>query len=1032
MSDVVDYDEEGIDPTKHINLKEEDSYINSDVEGSSDESSVFGSVFRDSFLDSSNAYLARNMQYANAAMAMDIAPSTPVDREAVLSTIPEEDHKHYAWCESQEDFDAEAEQLTQERSDREVLEKHPIHALIAGLGVGAVEMALIAPLTGGVIPKEVVGGAVKKLVVGALKGAKSGFVAGAASSAHNIANQDLYTSEDAFYTALASGILGSALGTVGTGISLAAQSKYVKNLKDKLSTGFEESWFGFKKTGTKPEDVMEIVVAADGTKSEYSYNDMHPWVQKMIRNNPITQGLGSDSEVLQMFTDTTYRHNFLIKARAKGEYVGSTSVEAGKEVRQAIFANLSDLFYKESEAFIKRNKEYSEKDFSLFVTRNIKGLQESTDPNIVKASKLYTDWLNKEIDDAVKYKYFDRDPRVKNPESIVLTGNDVAAAATEAVEYKPTMNYFTTVYDREAISKNETEFMNLVMRKLRRENPEYTNDKVTEIYHSIYDNIMGDNLEKYAMPFKSKEGNVKITKERKFLIETSDFEDFERFLVNDPIQVGSLLSRNFSSGIEFARVSQELFINDARLEGKTVVGKWLTALETERNDKINTAASDAVKEKIRSQYRKYADLIIDGESLIRGTYDAPTGGGSLVAAQAANALQTWNYVRQLGGVGVSAIVDSKNIVNRVGFGRTMSSYLQSFSKDSAFNLNKADLRKFGAANELALLDLNNRYLDHSNLSSYKGGAINRGLTRVANKFSKVTFLHDLNDYNKRVMATLHGTDIIEACLQSKLTLEQSQFLAQARIPFGMRKEIAKRFLESGSFDKDGLAVFRLNRWADDEVTRTFTASMTTAANQTIIIPSAGDTPRAFKSKWGRLLFQYKGYQFGMMNNVIAPWFNGQNSHASATIATGLGLGYLVYYLKSLASGDPYKHLDDPEFHAGAIEQSDLFGYFSDAASFTRRALNANNTFAETIQRTSPTGGLAANLFHLKNEALKWRDKGEEYKASEKTLKTIKNLLPFNNLFYFNGFINSMIRYNSERNDRKLTKTREDRYWESKE
>ena len=1034
MSDVVDYDEESIDPISIISGKVNELGDDTEEAAIENESSVLGATLRQSFLDGSNAYLGRHMQYAYQAMAMDIKPTTPVNREAELSMIPEEDHKHYAWCESKEDFDAETEQLIQERQDREILEKHPIQAIVAGLAVGAVEMALVAPLTGGIGTSAVTGGAVKKLAVGAFKGGKSGVVTGGISSTFNLANQDLYTAEEAMYTTLASGILCSTLGTAGAGLSLAVQSKYVKNLKDKLATGFEDSWFRFKKTGKppQPEDFMEIVVAADGTKSEFTYNDMHPFVQKMIRNNPITQGLGSDSEVLQIFTDTTYRHNFLIKARAKGEYVGSTSVEAGKEVRNAIFEDMSDLFFKEADEFIARNPECSTRDFSLFVTRNIKE-QTSKDPNVIKASERYKDWLNKEIDDAVKYKYFDNDPRVRNESHTLIDDlKEGIIDSTVAKEYNRTLDYFTTVYDRDMIAKNETKFMWLVKRKIGRENPEYTDEKITKVYHTIYDNIVGDNLERYALPFKSKEGNVKITKERKFLIDSGDFEDFEEFLVNDPIEVGNLLRRQFSPGIEFSRVNEELFAHRADLKEKTVIGKWLTILEEERNQKINVATSDIAKQEIRDKYRKYAELISDGELLIRGTYDAPTGSFSLKAAQAANAVQTWNYMRHLGGVGLSSLVDIKNIVSRVGLSKTVSSLLRSFSKDSAFQLNKADLKKWGAANELALLTSGNRYLDHADLSAYRGGRINRGLRKVANSFSKLTLMQRINDHNKRIMATLHGTDIIEACLQDTLSLEQSQFLAQARIPFGMRDEIKKRFLSTGYFDEDGLAVLKLENWIDDEVTRTFASSITASANQTIIIPSSGDTPRIFKKKWGKILFQYKSYQFGLVNNVIAPMFNGQNSHASATIAASVGLGYFVYWIKSLASGDPYKHLDDPEFHAGAIEQSDLFGYFSDASSFIRRSLNANNTFSDAVERFSPTAGMASDLYHLKNQGLKWIDKGEEYKASEKTLKRIKNLLPFNNLFYYNWFINNSIRYNAERNDRKLSKTREDRYWENKQ
>jgi CTP:molybdopterin cytidylyltransferase MocA len=414
--------------------------------------------------------------------------------------------------------------------------------------------------------------------------------------------------------------------------------------------------------------------------------------------------------------------------------------------------------------------------------------------------------------------------------------------------------------------------------------------------------------------------------------------------------------------------------------------------------------------------------------LIRGIYGAPTGSISLSAAKLANGAKMWNYIRQLGGVTVSAIADNKNTVNRFGLGRSFSALLKSFSGDSAFRLNKADLRKWGAADELAGLTVNNRYLEQSDLSAYRSGKAMSLLNRTSNAFSKANLLNYYNDYNKRIVATLHGTDIIEACINDTLTKKDAEFLAQARIPFAVRKEIADRFRATGYFDENGLAVFRMDRWKDDDATRAFAASLAAASNQTIVVPSVGDTPRVFKKTWGKLLFQYKAYQFGLVNNIIAPWFNGQNSHAAATIVSGMGLGYLSQYIHSLLSGDPYKHLDDPEFRDAALDRSDLFGYMSDVASFTKRALNANTSFAKTAERLSPTGALLSDVWQVKNAVIKSL-KDEEYRASERMLRIVKGLLPFNNLFYFNSLLNNYLRNKSEREDRKLLKTREDRYWE---
>jgi hypothetical protein len=1026
MSEVIDYDEEAVDPrisddeVSGTESKPEDLFTET-AKASIRETGIL-------FSYPSARYAAAEEKYKLIKTGAYVVPPEKINRTEALEEISESDHKYYDWCETREDFELQTAQLDRERHDRELIGRHPIQAFIASAGVGLLEFPFFPGIAGN-ISKAVSSG----LTATAKTGLKEGLKYSAVSSAIRLPSHDLMTAEEAAYETVAGGILGSCFGVGTLGISKALRSKYVKALAEKLGTGFEESFFKFGKE-KNPESTKEIVFKSDGTKSEYTYADMHPFVQKIIRNNPITQGLGSDSEVLQMFTDVTYRHNFLTKARKKGDYVGVVSAEAGKEVRDAIFYDMVDRYYGKSEEFIKAHPEYSLKDFNLFVTRNIKEGQVSADRHISEASKIYTDWINKETDDAVKFKYFDKDPRIKSNIYDKTRLLENKSSGEEAVNYNPVLEYFTTVYDREKISQNETEFIKKIRLKLLRDNPEYSEEELRKISYSILDNITGNDLEKYALPFRSKEGNVKITKQRKFLISYGDFQDFEEFLVNDPIEVGNLLRRYFSPGIELARVGAEIFSKDSpiagELEGKTVIGKWLTVLEKERNIKSEAAVDDKTKELIRSKYKKYAELISDGELLLRGIYGAPTCSVSLTAAKLADGLKMWNYMRQLGGVCLTAIVDNKNTVNRFGFGRSCAALLKSFSKDSAFRLNKSDLRKWGAADETARLSLYNKYLEQSDLSVYRTGKVMNLTGKASNIFSKANLLNYCNDYNKRIVATLHGTDIAEACTKYNLSAKDAQFLAQARIPLHMRKEIAKRFGENGYFDENGLAVFGLDKWEDDEVTRTFAASLTAAANQTIIIPSAGDTPRVFKKTWGKLLFQYKSYQFAMMNNVIAPWFNGQNSHASAAVATGIGLGYLSAYLSSLTSGDPYLHPDDPNFHAKAAERSDLFGYFSDAVSFFGRALNADRSFGETTERLSPSISLISDIWYLKNEAIKSYVR-EDYRAKERNLRTIKGLLPFNNLFYYNGFINNMLRTKAERDDMKLLKTEEDRYMEGK-
>jgi hypothetical protein len=708
-----------------------------------------------------------------------------------------------------------------------------------------------------------------------------------------------------------------------------------------------------------------------------------------------------------------YRHGFMLKMHEEG----ITSVfpsEVGKEMHNALFCDMGERFLSQSGEWVKNFPQYSDRDFGLAVVRNIKFGENSQDPLVAEGTRIYREHVKRDIDDAVRFKLFE-DPR--------LHANDDT--------------YFTTVYKRDFIAKNETEFMENATAKFLRENPALSEDEARKAAYSVFDNIMGDNLEKYGILWLERNGKISITKARKFLKTKEDFEIFEKYLVNDPLEVADILRKTLRPRIEAARVAEEAFANSPlhSLPGfseKPAVEKWLFALEDERDNLLRNTASNEEKELIRQKYNKYAQLIADGAKLLSGTYGAPTCSLDLALAQKARALKAYNYMRLLGSVGFSALVDQGNVVHRFGIVRTLKGALHGFFKDSAFQLNKADLVKWGAASERAMTGEVHRYLTDTDMSLYRNGRLMTSLDKLSNTFSKFTFLERMNDYNKVTVATLHGTDVIEACMKDKLTLKDSKFLAMARIPLKMRGKINEYFHKyGGGFDKDGLAVFDMGKWPDDDVTRTFAASLTTAANQTIIIPSAGDTPRVFKSTIGRLLTQFKSYQFAVWNNVILPWFNGQNEHVAASIATRLAIATTIVYCRAQLSGNPFNHLDDKHFIMEVVDKADLLGPLTDVVSMISRVSDTNRSLGQTVERAFPTAGTLTDLWYLKNEALKYREDPRNYNMSERTARTIKGLVPFNNIFLWDGIVNRMIRHHVFNKRGKLMKTREQRYREGK-
>ncbi len=985
----------------------------------SNDSSVAGAVFRKTIVGN-----AINPHINVAKTTLDMHSwgmfrneETPIsDRDVALADVPEEDRHHYDWCESMEDINLETGQLNLERSDRHILNEHPIESLATGVLVGLVDVPFFLALSAG--------GAGAGLASKMAHGAVTGLGYGAANAGTQLVTKDLYDTEEATYETLGCALVGGAIPAVLTGIeSIGYKTTIVDEVVSKAGKALGEAMSGKESTfrmilkneaGTP--SLTEVRIDSNGETATTMSKEMRPWLKKVFgKLNPITRGLMSDSTVLRNYTDATYVHNIVHSNK-----LDVLSAETGKRMDRAnldyVLSTISDSKTKwmNSNGFNLASTEEKTnllESFNTQVARHLRGIELSQDPHVLQAINQYKNWQFNLVDDGIKFKAFGDIRKVEN--------------------------YYTTVYDRTKINENLPEFRALVRDKVRERSASLPEKQLETAVDEVMDHILGDNLEIYALDQPMGVGGTDITKKRTLLITPDDFLQFEKFLVNDPIKVATTVNRKFSPIIQSSRALQAVYEAQPEL-AKTLtnqdlsnepINQWLSLLEKEKKAKLSETTSATKHKEITEQYKQYAELMVSGDQLLHGTYDAPKTGADLNFLKMSNLIQTYNYTRMLGNVGLTSLIDAKNIVNRFGFGRAVSGLVRGCLKDSSFNLNKKDLIKFGAASEHAHLQLKEKFAMYSDLAPYGVSKFEKLVEKGANKFSKFTGMPLINDYQKTVVANLHGSDILSACCDHTIS-NRVEFLKNNKITEDMAKRIQKAFVDAGGyFDEHGLAVFNLQKWKDKEATRMFGGAINAVSNQTILVPSMGDTPLLLKSKWGKLLFQFRTYQFSLTNNIILPWFQGQNQHAGASIAFGLGMSYAVTYLKSLASGDPYTHIDDPDWHASALEQSDTFGIFGDFYSFGRRCLNSRNTFADAAKNISPTISGASDLFAVKNSLI--RSYERDTLMSEKDLRTIKRLLPFNNVLGFSAAVNAGVGAYSEATGRKLMKEREYYYQKNK-
>lgn len=946
------------------------------------------------------------------------------DLHTSLQTIPEDIRDKFLWCRSQEDIDWQNNQLAQEQADNEMLKRYPAASIFADLAVGIVE----APLT----PM----GSTK----GLLSLAKEITRVSAANVAARYANQDLMTFDNVVMETVAAPILGTAIGVASKGISAAKRNLYQRAFVNNINSAFGEHLFEFKNG-----KIVELAPDANGAYNKYSLEDMHPFIQKIIKINPILQGLTSESEVVRRFADAVFSHNF-VTSEVKRGVSREASAQAGVFVKEGITNNYIREYYDIAKGFLKSNtiKGVNYSKFSYLVAKDIRDGGISTNPYIKKATDLFYKFENEFVDKAVRRKVFGKvDPRNAklDPKKKILTLAEVESGKiSEEISDGFSKGYFSRLYNKDAIRDNIEEFQDILRLMIIKNNPNIGKTALANKVQSTYESVTENQVKKLVEDAKTRlklgesRPSSSMKKGRTILVEDAALE---KFLINDPVEIMKHISRQLSPEIELNRISQE--------SGFKNFGGWSKELQKELRGKIKDLKGEARKA-VEDKYNKYARFIEDSEKLFRGSYDLPETNLDLYAERASNLIKACDYLRHMGGVAISAIPDQLLMVNRFGFWRSVhalvSNTFGNLVRDTAFKLNRGDLSRFGAASEAALLRQSNRYLEQTDMSSYGKNLFDIGLEKTTNLFSKLSLMPYIDDFNRTIASTLHATDIIKALKSGDV-----QFLSQARIAEKYRGRILQQFQEhGGQFDKSGLAIFDTGKWTDKEAAQSFRASIVAASRNVVLKPSAGEVPKVLKSKWGRFFTQYQSFEFALFSNTIAQWLNGQTENLAPALITGLGLGYLSAWLQGANSGDMYQHFDDPALITSALEKSGIFpvifkpmNSLINAASFweedAKHATNYRTNVGNMISRISPQISFVQDVATVSDATLKSFQaylNDDEYLWTEREMRIAKGLVPFNNLIGVNAVLNNAIREHAEDSGARLLKTREDRYWESKE
>jgi hypothetical protein len=434
--------------------------------------------------------------------------------------------------------------------------------------------------------------------------------------------------------------------------------------------------------------------------------------------------------------------------------------------------------------------------------------------------------------------------------------------------------------------------------------PEDRADYIEEIVSSVYNNLTGrgvGDVPEWLVPVKR--GPLK---DRVFNIADEQVEDF---LENDMELVLRRYARTMGAEVELA---QKFGRADMKDQLEEIVQEY---------DQLRKAAKTP-EERLKLDAAEKRDMqnLTAFRDMIRGTYRAADEGSSW--SKITRTALTFNYVRLMGGVLLTSITDTANIIGKHGVRATMREALPALVKGTkAAKLSRQEAKDLGVVVDRVL---QSRLATLSELQDpYRmGSAYERFLSNASNLFSKATGLALWNDTLRTVASVMTQNRIlrnVEAATRgnvidfAKLDQYERAYMGYLGIDEQMASRISGQFQRYGMED-GGIKGANSENWDDDIARRAWAAALNKDVDRTIIIKGVADNPLWMKTNTGKLISQFKSFALASHQRILLAGLQERPHRLLEATVWATGMGMLISYLKYLERGDTEeaeKLLDNP-------------------------------------------------------------------------------------------------------------------------
>lgn len=449
--------------------------------------------------------------------------------------------------------------------------------------------------------------------------------------------------------------------------------------------------------------------------------------------------------------------------------------------------------------------------------------------------------------------------------------------------------------------------------------------------------------------------------------------------------------------------------------GRVDMDGQIKAITEDYNRLISEAATP--KERAKLEKRREADLrdIRAMRDRLLGTYGAPKDPASFFV-RAGRVARHVNFLRLLGGMTISSLPDMARPIMQHGLRSALKPLGKMMTDISKMRIAKADLREMGIGLEYALssrskviADLNDPYSRRSFLE--------RGLEWSSQKFGNFTLMNQYTDTMKMWSGLITQSKVLNAANAvaggKKLSKKEITKLAHIGIDESMLHRIADQYSRHGE-DLDGLLTGHSHMWDDRVVREAFQSAILKDVRTTVITPGIGDTPLMMSSELGKIVMQFKTFFFATHNRALVSGIQSGDASFYYGALLQVGLGSLVYVLKSMMAGREI-NTDPANLVKEGLDWSGMMGWLGEPNNVLENLSGGTYGMsamfggppASRYQSRNGIGALLGPTFDLGGDIKNITAGVLNGEFDDREVRSVRKLLPFQNLFYLAPLLNQV-------------------------